>query len=232
MNPGEFIFAGINSRQFGVLYQIRPDRVTPVRRFGLATPSNRNGTVYHDTQKYDNKALSLECFFVDKPSQNQLDAVTEWLDSSDYQDLQLYYDNGFTYRAIVSDAITFSSIGAYHEVFVFSIPLTILPFKYLTSGLTQLDIGTGASISNPTKYPAYPKIVLSGSGSITLTVNGVVYSFTALSTPITIDSEVPSTDQPTNMVGMDYPVLNPGSNTISTTGTDIKIIPRYVRRAV
>ena len=108
------------------------------------------------------------------------------------------------------------------------------PQRYLTSGETARTLTNPATLTNPTGYESRPRIRVNGSGDFTLTINGKAISFTDNNSGITIDSEIyraynGSTPKDSSMTG-DYPVLVPGENTISWTGsgvTSVQITPRW-----
>ena len=90
------------------------------------------------------------------------------------------------------------------------------------------------TITNPTNYDALPLIRIVGSGDCTLTVNGKIVTLTDNDSGITLDCETKRayngvTPKDSGMTG-DFPVLIPGENTISWTGsgvTQVNITPRW-----
>lgn len=231
MKPGEFIFNGQSSTKFNTLMQVRPARGEGARSFTESAPSNRNGSVFWDLGVYNNFELDLHCFArIQKAT--DLDDLIDWLNTADYVDLKLYYDDQYTYKAICKNSVPFQAYAADHEYYDFTINLSVHPFKYLDTGLKQLS-GTSLQVTNTTKYEAHPLITVTGKGDTTLTINAdQTYTFKGLSGTITIDSEVPSCSLPAKYAGLEFPYLKTGLNTIKTSGTGLTIIPRFVRRAV
>ena len=231
MKPGEFIFNGKSSTDYGILVQHRPKRAFGLRTFTESAPSNRNGSVFWDHDVYDNYELDLECF-IKTDSKITLDDVVDWMNTPNYANLKLYYDDQYTYKAICKNVISFQPYQADNKYYSFTIQLSTHPFKYLDSGLKQLS-GTTIQINNTSKYESYPLITVTGSGDTTLTINAdQKYTFKGLSGKITIDSEAPSCSLPAKYSGLEFPFLKPGINNIKTSGTGLTIIPRFVRRAV
>lgn len=108
------------------------------------------------------------------------------------------------------------------------------PFFYLNSGDTPLPFtASPAVINNPGTHNAEPLIKVTGSGNINLDINGKIIQLTGVVDHIYLDSESQyvykgTTNEGQKMVG-DFPVLNPGVNNMTWTGTvtEIEIIPRW-----
>jgi phage-related protein len=106
--------------------------------------------------------------------------------------------------------------------------------RWLKSGATATTVTSGSTITNPTAFNSLPRIRVNGSGDFTMTINGKTASFTDNNSGITIDSEIcraynGSTPKDSSMTG-DFPVLVPGDNTISWSGsgiTSVTVTPRW-----
>ena len=89
------------------------------------------------------------------------------------------------------------------------------------------------TLGNPYKAYEEPLIDVKGSGDISLTVGGTACTLTGISGTITLDTELQECYQGNTlkndiMTGA-FPVLAPGSNAVSYTGsvTALKINPRW-----
>lgn len=107
------------------------------------------------------------------------------------------------------------------------------PFFYLNSGDTPITLTAPGSITNTGTHESEPYIKITGSGNITLDINGKIITLTAVDTYIVIDSELQACykdtiNQGDKMVG-EFPKLQPGANGIAWTGTvtSIEFIPRW-----
>ena len=114
----------------------------------------------------------------------------------------------------------------------FSLFFVCDPFRYMRNAAAITMAATG-SVINPGTVYALPKITVYGTGSQTLTVNGKLVRLNILSGNLTLDSELMecyrgSTAQNNQMQGV-FPVLNPGSNTVTWSGgiTKLEIEPRW-----
>ena len=87
---------------------------------------------------------------------------------------------------------------------------------------------SGTIVTNPGSVYSEPKITVTGSGDITLMVGTTIVELTGVTESIVIDSALQEAYKGTtlmndHMIG-DFPVLKPGANAISWTGTVTKIV--------
>jgi phage-related protein len=102
--------------------------------------------------------------------------------------------------------------------------LTLSPFRYTVDN-EQITLASGDSIVNSHTRYSKPEFEITGTGDITLTVNGAEFAVKGLETnqTIIIDSARHVTySGDTLLIGKTegkYPLLDVGSNTVSWTGT-------------
>lgn len=109
----------------------------------------------------------------------------------------------------------------------FDAELTCAPFSYLTTGLTTHTLTASGSITNPGLIESAPVITVHGTGTLTLTINGVQYRIASPSGQVTLDSarlvaHVAGRVQTDALTG-DFPRLVPGVNRF-ILGTGISTI--------
>lgn len=235
MENGSFTFNGKSSTDFKLFIGSRPSRTPPQKVLTTATPSNRNGSVYRDMGTYKNSTLEIEATF--KVTDVSIEDLTDWLQTSDYGSLVLYYDPLYTYKAIIDEDIKFEYINWEHEYMTAKFSFSVHPLKTLTSSLVPVTMTTTTNwkLVNPYKTNAQPLFDITpvGTADVVLTINTVPYTFKAPGAKFTVDSEVPTTSIPSKMVGLKFPLLKPGENVISITNTSlVKVTPRFVRRGV
>ena len=123
---------------------------------------------------------------------------------------------------------------SYNRAGEFNIVFTAKPQRFLTSGESTTTLTASGTISNPTNFDSQPLITVTGTG--TLTVNGV--QITISKTPTTIDCESMEAYNGNTSRNGDivlspnkFPVLSPGSNTITLSAglTKVEIVPRWWR---
>lgn len=117
----------------------------------------------------------------------------------------------------------------------FSLAFDCKPQRFLTSGQNQYSRTASGSINNPTNYTSQPLLRVYGTGSFTLAGNRVTISYNPDYIDIDceamecIGSDGTSMNRFVSFSQVDYPVLNPGSNslTIGTGITKIEYTPRW-----
>ena len=229
MEPGSFFFDGVDSRKYGMMIQTRPIRKPPQRRRVEATASNRSGTIYRDLGVYDNSELDLSLVFVTKPDIRTIDEIAALFDTRDYVDFIPYYEPESTYRVMVSETPEFNNLYHFANVWITDVKLSVYPFKYIVGGLEPISGGQELNLINQ-GIDTSPQITLVGHGDLRLTVNDIDYHFKNVDSQVTMDSEALTCTG--EMVGLDYPTLEPGVNKLTTDADHIEVIPRYRRRAV
>ena len=112
----------------------------------------------------------------------------------------------------------------------FAVNLRCYPFFYADASDDITITTPGTIITNPGSVYSEPKITLTGSGDITLMVGTTIMELTDITGSIVIDSAlqeayIGNTLMNDHMSG-DFPVLKPGQNAISWTGTVTRVVVR------
>ena len=235
MDAGTFTFNGRSSTSFGILAQYKPDRLPPTRDFNIEKPSNRSGSIYRSMGTYPNTTIKLELWFKVK-NVSHIDDVADWLNTSDYVNYVPWYDPTYTYKAIVEKVPTFKYHKSNNDYITFDLELSLLPFKYLSTTLsTSQAVSSGSVLTNPYQYESLPLIAITASnkGDVVLKINQKEFKYKSFSGTLKSDSAIPKSSMPTKTVGLDFPVLHKGNNTITFKNADsVKITPRWNRRAL
>lgn len=243
MENATFTFAGTNSSKYGVWVQTRPTRKAAQRNFMSGNASNRSGTTFRDGVVYLNSTLTLECAF--KYDATTYEEIFSWLDGGEYQDLYLWYDEKYKYKALISDVIETSPVDAEHTVYTFNLVLSLYPFKYDTSDKSMdFTIGPNESfrIDNTKSHiTAKPSMTItkdnSAKSDVTIKIGVKQFKFTNVEPGqvIYIDSSIPMCNKPSQMVGLGFPefdnsmVLNVS---IPTHNASIMCVGNPMRRVV
>ena len=108
------------------------------------------------------------------------------------------------------------------------------PFRYSVAGQQAITLTSAGALYNGEAYASKPYIKVTGSGDITLTINGTDYELEDVDAYIELDSELMNAykgaiNQNSKMTSVDFPKLVPGLNSISWTGTvtSVSIVPRW-----
>lgn len=240
MKRGSFILDGVNSEDINTHIQQRPLIEAPLRRVEMKNVYGVSGDVPYDEGAYSNTTLELVLLIDGDNLIADRQAVYNLLDGRGvYKEFIPYFDPEKIYRIMLNDPMQFENNFMYGQKQSASAKFTVKPYKYLVSN-DPVTITTGSgSITNPTNYVSQPLITLEGTGVVTLTVNGIPFNISDLPNSITLDSERYSSYQedvngiltPMNhkVASRDYPIFEPGVNTISVSGavTQLYIEPRW-----
>ena len=118
----------------------------------------------------------------------------------------------------------------------FDIKFRCKPQRFLTSGESETTFTAAGTISNPTAFSSSPRIRVYGYG--TLTVNSDNITVASGNTYVDIDSDImdcytglSNANGKVTFSSNDFPVLKPGSNSISFSGNITKVVikPRWWR---
>lgn len=231
-----FKWNGVSCLQYGIYVNELPPPTIPAERMTHTNVPGKAGslTTLEGDYVYDDVVLSCTCMIAD-PS--KIPAIAGWLRGSGtvtFADR----DGGF-YYASIANHIPFDKILRGNPHKMFTINFRCKPFWYMSEPepiilLTELESTT--TLDNPGNVPSEPVITVTGTGEITLMVNGTIIELSEMDGSITIDSQLQeayngTTSLNSRMSG-DFPVLLPGQNAISWSGdvSAITIEPnwRYV----
>lgn len=245
--PGDFTFNNINSATLAnSKIQLRPEIPVPVRKSAFISVPGVSGDYLLDENAYENTSFTLELICkVGSEVTGTISAMREKIaytfDSGGYVPLELYFDPDRTYYVKTTSGPNFRLSGEWPDILLYSVELSVKPFKYFNTkyNISRPSGGvTTATITNNTNYPSKPKITLTGTGNMTLTIKSKTYTFQGVDGSLVVDSEIGEAYKiisgvPTNrnnkMYTRDFPILEPGANTISYTGaTGIQVEGRWV----
>lgn len=230
-------FDGINSLSYGVYISGSGVYDAPDRVVDMVEVPGRNGALAMDRGRFENIEIKYPAGtygitqneFANKISifRNELCKRYSYARlSDDYHPDEFrlaLYKNG-----LEVDPVNFNRAGEFDLVF------ECKPQRFLISGEEVTTLTASGSLSNPTSFEAQPLLVVTGTG--TLTVNGV--QITISKTPTTIDcNSMEAYNGNTSRNGdivlspNRFPVLSPGSNTITLSAgiTKVEITPRWWR---
>ena len=237
---GVIIFNGIPSTNYGIHVETPPVYATPERDYEVVHIPGRNGDLVIDNGSYKNvtRKYSISVGEIDGNFTTLAAGVSEWLHSaSGYARLEDSYESDYFRLAYyVADA---EMENLFHQAGKMLIEFNCKPARFLKAGERAVPFTTDGSISNPTFQKSFPKltVVVSGSGTLTIgdqtiTINGLTNS-----TRMVIDSELQDVYEEGSLTNLNskvsfsdgFPLLSPGVNTITFTGsiTSVEVIPRW-----
>lgn len=233
MATNSFIFRNLNSDTDGLTVLAMPPKVIPEQAGKFLTVGGRDGYVFIDDGV--SKPITMDITFIFKETEPLMAKLRENLQGEG--ELTLSTESGGFYKARVLGEVSF---GYWLDHRACTVKFIAQPYLYLTSGKTSVTLTNGMVINNPGNVNAYPLFIISGSGTITITVGGSrSFSMYIPGTPKTVrvNSELmeayTTTDSMNNNMTGEFPYLHVGDNTISWSGgsvTQIKIYPNTRQR--
>lgn len=242
MKPGEFIINGESSLDYDTFIQDRPNIQAPVRRIERKETRSRSGYLPMDSGAYEDSPLELILFTDGKgeTAAKKRASLYNLFDSGDYIEIEFYFDPGKVYRVLTTEEpLEFETKYYYNEGQSWKVNLTVFPYKML-SDPEEVVLTSSGSITNPTLTESEPNIIIDGSGTIDLNVNGNEFRMKGVkSHGLTLNGEIKKAyhirdngelvNENDKTYTRVYPVLKPGVNDISWSGdvNKITIEPRW-----
>lgn len=239
LKRGEFLIAGRSSLEVNSLIQERPEIQVPHRKMTMIQVPGVSGDYIIDDEAYENTTLNIKMFLKGKSEEEVIKLkgdVAYLFSSGDYLDFVPYWDSEMVYQVIAINPPRFVPDGQTPHLVDYEVELSVKPFKHYRQ---KFNYGgsTSITLNNPTTYESHPTIRLIGSGDMDLTVNGEVFRYRNVDGNISIDSETFNSykevtggvlNRNDRVFQMPYPVLKPGTNTVSVTGaSNISVEPRW-----
>lgn len=237
MSLHSFTFNSVASSTYGIYIKDKMVYGAPARSVSAITIPGRSGDLLIDNGRFENFRGWYDCYFIPNNTYTTLQslsrAVKAWLNPSvNYYTLTDTYNPEYFRKAAFSSQLDF--VETLLKVGSTKIAFNCKPFLYLTTGQSTLELTAAGTITNPESIASLPYIKITGSGNVTLSINAKSYALTTIGPNIEIDSEIMNvyrgtTSLNSKMTSDGFPVLEPGANTISWTGTvsKVEIIPRW-----
>ncbi len=227
-----FIWKGTDCQDKDIVVTDYPPVTRPKERVSQVTVPGRQGTLLipevDDEPMYEAYLKTVTCCLLPDADIGQ---VMAWLSGAG----TVIFGNEpeMIYTARIINQISFDKILRGNPHRRFSVPFYVQPLKAKASSGTETTLNSsGTQIVNPGDVIAHPRFAVYGSGDCSFTVEGrsetCNLSF-GNNSILVIDSDAMIC---TNISGAnrcscmtsDYPLLNPGVNTITWEGSITKII--------
>ena len=209
----------------GIVLGVSP-AIRAARRIESVVVPGRSGVLHIDDNSY---APIKKVVRVGVNTPDNIDGISAWCIKAGT--LATSYEPDRAYNAVQGAEIEWERLS--RRLYQAEITFECEPFRYLYPAADDIVLSAPGNVTNPGSASAAPLYVVVGSGDIALTVGGQIVALTDLTTGITLDSDMQiaytgTANMSANMSG-DFPVLLPGVNAISWTGsvTSITITPRW-----
>lgn len=190
----------------------------------------RDGEIIYYDGSYKNVRGRASCYFLGYHAAFNLTDINAWLLSeTGYRRLQTLYEPHFYRLARIKHGARLDP--RLNLLNAFDIEFDCKPYKYYTDGEEPVTFSASGELVGPTPFKSLPLIVVHGSGSGTITINGDTLTLTD-SNEISLDCEAQDayrgTSNLNSTVGGTYPKFCK-NNTIAFSGgvTSLTIVPRW-----
>ena len=234
MSDMSFTWRGASSDTYGVVVRNLPAPVSGAERNTTVSVPGRHGALHLMEGVRDEILLNIECYlpYEQGVAVSDLRTIIGWLTGSG--PLTLSDQPGVYFEGRILEAVNFPPVLPGFADRVFSLPVWVKPHAYKV-GVSDIAVSvSGSTVTNPCTAESEPEITVNGSGDIVLTVGNYVVEIDAVVGHITLDCAARLAHKDGVLAGLqvdvdEWPVLLPGANVISWTGTvsSVTITPRW-----
>lgn len=223
---------GISSDDVNVVVEHCPDVILPSRKQEKISIPGRSGDLLIEQDAYENVMQRYEIYIsAEQPRLPTIShKVAEWLMIKGYNRLEdSYWLDTFRLATFTGGIEVANILNRFGRT---TIEFNCKPQRFYKSGDYFVDVENGGKLLNPSPYTAKPLLVVSGSGSGTITAGDKTITLTDCDN-ITIDSDIMQVYQDTTNKNRTasgaFPVLPKGQTEISWTGgvTGVSLKPRW-----
>lgn len=226
-----FSFNGVSNREMPVVLTEPIVIPVPQRRGESVVIPGRDGSAWIDEGAYDSIDITLPIWVY--PGRERALQVARWLRGSGW--LTDAEDALYGWEARVIGPYSLAALpgpGGYQGI----VPMQLQPLRKLMTPHTQELTTSGQEIENPEEETALPVLTIYGSGECSVTVNEREFRFASLPQDGTVvnaetqEAYYGDTLCNDDMAG-DFPLFQPGKNTVTWTGgiTKISVSVRWRR---
>lgn len=221
-------FKGIDSSIFGLYVKKRPPICQAEMRNEKIEIPGRNGYLTYSDGTYRGISIPVEFFFSSDNYIYNARQIKEWLSGEGnliFSDEPDKYFKATVYSSFNIE-IALKKLGQFIVIF------DCQPFAYAVQN-SIFTMTSPGNIVNPGNIESQPKITVYGQRNITLYINNKPINLSNVLDFITIDSELmdcyKGNELKNNSMVGEFPVFQPGNNSVSWVGevSKIEIIPNW-----
>lgn len=237
-----FTYNGRSSADFGLHIEKKDVFSAPEYDAEFISIPGRSGDIINPNRRFSNIKVTYTVFLARKNAAalaSVLRDIKGWLYSEPdrYHEITDSYDAEYFRYGVISGNLDIEE--QLNKVGSFTVTFNCKPYKYSFAGQQMVSVdSTSISVTNPTAFESRPYIKLYGSEAVTLNIssgsNTTSWTISAINEYIEIDSELMNCYKGIvlkndTVMGDGFPMLKPGTNTISCVGavTRIEAIPRW-----
>lgn len=203
---------GIAFNNMGVIIEETPIIPKSKRSFTQYTIPGKSGFLAIDNKTYDPLPFTLKCHYKDGVGNRE--EIAAWLDG--YGTLQI--DDEKEYTGYISNTIPFEKVVRFRK---FPVQFMLQPIaKAITP--TIITATESGSFDSDTYTDAYPKITITGTGTITCYINTIGFTIYDANGTYILDCEAKvitkSGINASNSMSGEFPKIINGGNALTLTG--------------
>lgn len=237
-----FTYNGRSSAEFGLHIEKKDVFSAPEYDAEFISIPGRSGDIINPNRRFSNIKVTYTVFLARKNAAalaSVLRDIKGWLYSEPdrYHEITDSYDAEYFRYGVISGNLDIEE--QLNKVGSVTVTFNCKPYKYSFAGQQMVSVdSTSISVTNPTAFESRPYIKLYGSEAVTLNISSgsstTSWTISAINEYIEIDSELMNCYKGIvlkndTVMGDGFPMLKPGTNTISCVGavTRIEVIPRW-----
>lgn len=165
-------FHGVSSDSLGLIVEHYPSYNIPARKMSAFSVAGRSGDILYQENAYENVIQDYDVYIRKGTALTQsIQKVIAWLMVDGYARLEDSYNANQFRLAYCNNAAEIAN--ALNEFGRCTLSFTCMPYRYLTSGETEVTIVSPHTLTNPTPYPASPLIYVNTASSGSIDIDGV-----------------------------------------------------------
>lgn len=231
---GLIVYGGESSTDYGIVVGESPAFDKPTRKQTIYQIPGRNGSVLFQEDAFEDVTRSYRVWLAEDNGDltDKVNAFTSWLFSKKgYTRLEDSFEPDIFRLGYYSGGQNVSNeMTQYGET---TISFVCRPERFYKSGENPIDVTGGTDLFNPTRFNAKPLIHIEGSGEITVqiasrTITADVVDYINIDCDRMNAYRDPKENRNDEISGT-FPIIEPGTNTVTITGTvtKVEVTPRY-----
>lgn len=231
---GLIVYGGESSTDYGIVVGESPAFDKPTRKQTIYQIPGRNGSVLFQEDAFEDVTRSYRVWLAEDNGDltDKVNAFTAWLYSKKgYTRLEDSFEPDIFRLGYYSGGQNVSNeMTQYGET---TISFVCRPERFYKSGEMPIDVTGGTDLFNPTRFNAKPLIHIEGSGVVTVEIGNKTITADIVDY-INIDCDRQNayrepTENKNNLISGSFPIIEPGTNEVTITGTvtKVEVTPRY-----
>lgn len=220
-------------RDFGLIMTGPVHTVSPEEDIEFQTVDGLDGELIIEKNRFKNTTKTYSVYIDQENIQQSVTNLSNWLKSEKgWHFLTDSEEPEYVYEAKIYES--YETEQRLKNFGYAEISFVIKPYKFLKTGLSEQVLGQ--TIKNPSNRKARPKLIIKGTGNLTVQIGSEKLSLKNVDGGVIIDCLYQTA---TNLSGTKaawdkvtsypLPVIHPGKQTVLTTGaiSEVNIIPRW-----